>query len=1066
MLKHFSNILLRTPLQSLKLSYQPLSETGPIFQEGLYLSSPEYWNEFLKRDELKGKDKEKLELSFAKYWLRSCSRCTPYGTFAGSLMVPVTEEGTKITLADNSTHMRRLRLDMNYMSGIIQVLEQQSGLQEQLKFYTNNSLYELPDGFRYAEYTIDNNTRSYHLTSIEKTDYIQSVLERARTGAGIAELAALICAQEDVTVEEAREFILSMIQSQLLISELEPCVTGQEPLDQLIDQLQAFSGVEEVLGKLKKIQGMIREPQEGVAYLQQIEQELKDLGLALEVPKNTLQTDLYLSVAQNSVNKELIEAVVKQAEELTVLARQGKNAELDDFKKNFFSRYEEGEVPLAIILDADLGLGYAGVRDESAGGGPLVDDIGYAGQGGGGGEFDYLQQYTLSKYNDYLKHKKPVIELKPEELKEFEGRIASFRFANSIHVMGSLMKKDAQLDPEHFSFDLSGMGGPSAGNLLGRFTSGSDVLRDFTRTILKEEETEYKDAIYAEIAHLPQARIGNILLRPVLRGYEIPYIGKSGIDAAHQIPVEDLMVSVRNNEVVLRSKSLNKRVIPRLTTAHNFGYRSLPVYKFLCDLQMQGLSFAGVWDWGNLAALKQLPRVVYKDLILYKATWKVEEKEINDLPKEKENQKAFLDKWRDESNIPQRVVYKEGDNELLIDFGEDSGIELFLHYLKRYKMITLEEFLFTDENCIVADKEGNPFTNEIIIPLNREPKKEEAAAPVAGKQKKGQEKKEPAAPEAAVAAEPLVLAGDRSAVQKKFSPFSEWLYFKIYCGTKTGEKVLKENLLPFIESGLEQELFEKFFFIRYRDDFSHLRFRFYNSNPDKQLEVQKQFMLCLQPLLDSGMIDKVAVDTYSRELERYRHEFIEEAELLFHNDSLAILRFINLLEGAEGEQYRFLFALRGIDLLLSDFGLNLEDKTELARQIQGSFFREFGGQAPLQKLLNDKYRKHQKSIFQHMDATRDVENEIDEAVALFAIRTEQNMPVIEQMKEKLKGSDSRKLFFELLPSYIHMFMNRLFVAQQRKYELVIYHFLERYYSSQLSIQKKGKTDAVHRLQTT
>lgn len=1056
-------------MQSLKLAYRPLPVTSPIFQEGLYLSSPEYWNEFLKREELKGKDKEKLELSFAKYWLRSCSRCTPYGTFAGSLMVPVQEAATDITLADNNTHIRRLRLDMNYLSGIIQVLEQQPELQEQLKYYTNNSLYELPDGFRYAEYTIDNNMRSYHLTSIEKTEYIKTVLERAQEGARISELAGLIREQEDVTDEEAREFIISMIQSQLLISELEPCVTGQEPLDQLIDQLVAFTGVEEVLAKLKHIQNMIQEPKEGVAYLQEIEQALKDLGLTLEVPKNTLQTDLFLAAGQNAISKELIEAVVTQAEELTVLARQGKNGELEEFKKNFYNRYEEGEVPLAVILDADLGLGYAGVRDESAGGGPMIDDIGYAGQGGGGAEFDYIQQYTLGKYNDYLKHKKSCIELKPEELKEFESRIATSRFANSIHIMGSVMKKDGQLDQEHFTFELSGMGGPSAGNLLGRFTAGNEALRDLTRKVLKEEETEFKDALYAEIAHLPQARIGNILLRPVLRGYEIPYIGKSGIDAEHQIPIEDLMVSVQNSEVVLRSKRHNKRVIPRLTTAHNFGYRSLPVYKFLCDLQGQGLTHAGIWDWGNLGALKHLPRVIYKNLVLYKATWKVDESDIKDMPKEIEEQKAFLDKWRAEAGIPARVVYKEGDNELLIDFEEATGIELFLHYLKRVKAITLEEFLFTEENCVVTDQDGNPFTNEIIIPLSREPKKEEAAP--AGKQKKGAEKAQKAAPAAVEepaaepAAEPAVSAAP-VAVRRKFTPFSEWLYFKIYCGTKTGEKILKENLLPFVENALEQQLFEKFFFIRYRDDFSHLRFRFYNSDPDKQLEVQKQFMLCLQPLLDSGMVDKVSIDTYARELERYRKEFVEEAELLFHNDSLAILRFVNLLEGAEGEQYRFLFALRGIDILLDDFGFSLEDKTDLVRQIQGGFFREFGGHTSLQKLLNDKYRKHQKSIFQHMDASRDVENEIDEAVALFAIRSEENAPIIERMKQKLNGGDSRKLFFELLPSYIHMYMNRLFVAQQRKYELVAYHLLERYYSSQLSILKKGKTDAVHRLQTT
>lgn len=1053
MLNHFSYILLRTPLQSLKLAYKPAATITPVFEEGLYLSSPEYWKEFGKREELKGKDKEKLELSFAKYWLRSCSRCTPYGTFAGSLMTPVTEAATKVGLADNNTHTRRLRLDMNYMSGIIQVLEQHPDLQGQLRYYTNNSLYELPDGFRYAEYTIDNNTRNYHLTSVEKTDYIRKVLERAAGGASIGELAALLQETEAVTIEEAGEFIQTMIQSQLLISELEPCVTGNEPLDQLISQLEKLDKAGPVLEKLKKIQDMIRNPEEGVAFYRAIEQELLDLGLALDVPKNTLQTDLFLKAGDNTVNEELVREIAVQADEFSVLARQVRNVELEEFKKAFYNRYEDDEVPLAIALDADLGIGYAGVRDESAGGGPMVDDIGFVGGGSGGAaEFDYIQQYTLSKYNDYLKNKKPHIELTEEELKGFRERIENFRFPNSAHVMGSLMKKDGSLGPSQFTFELSGIGGPSAGNLLGRFTHGSPELLEFTRELLKAEEAGQEEVIFAEVAHLPQARIGNILLRPVLRGYEIPYIGKSGMPAERQIRVDDLLVSVRNNEVYLRSKAHNKRIIPRLTTAHNFGYRSLPVYKFLCDLQGQGLAYSGVWDWGNLAALRQLPRVVYKNLVIYKATWKVEEKEMKELPKETGGLQQFIGKWREERDIPQRVVYKEGDNELLIDFAEARGIDLFLHYLKRYKNITLEEFLFTEENCFVTDDEGNPFTNEIIIPMKREAP-QAAAAP-------GNKKQE------AVTAVKAAAAAAGAPVRKKFSPFSEWLYFKIYSGTKTAEKVLRETMLPFVEQGIEQQWFEGFFFIRYRDEFSHLRFRFYNSNTDKQLEVQKQLMLTLQPLLDSGMVDKVVIDTYARELDRYRPDLIEEAEQLFHNDSLAILRFIELLEGTEGEQYRFLFGMRGIDMLLNDFGFNLDDKLDLAKQLQAGFFREFGGHSSLQKLLNDKYRKHQKNIFLHMDASKDKDNEIEEAVALFEERSRSNGAVIQKLRERLQHEDSRAAIFWLLPSYIHMYMNRLFIAQQRKYELVVYHFLERYYSSQSSILKKGKTNAVHRLQTT
>jgi hypothetical protein len=43
----------------------------------------------------------------------------------------------------------------------------------------------------------------------------------------------------------------------------------------------------------------------------------------------------------------------------------------------------------------------------------------------------------------------------------------------------------------------------------------------------------------------------------------------------------------------------------------------------------------------------------------------------------------------------------------------------------------------------------------------------------------------------------------------------------------------------------------------------------------------------------------------------------------------------------------------------------------------------------------------------------------------------------------------------LLPSYIHMFLNRILLTGQRKHELVLYHFLSKYYDSQLAIQKKA-----------
>jgi thiopeptide-type bacteriocin biosynthesis protein len=326
----------------------------------------------------------------------------------------------------------------------------------------------------------------------------------------------------------------------------------------------------------------------------------------------------------------------------------------------------------------------------------------------------------------------------------------------------------------------------------------------------------------------------------------------------------------------------------------------------------------------------------------------------------------------------------------------------------------LEEFLPTAEDCIVRDASGAPYLNEVIIPLYRE--------------------QVTTVPRASVAVE---------RVKRTFSPYSEWLYCKVYCGPKTADNLLKTMIGAFVEAGIEAALFERFFFIRYKDDAHHLRIRFYNTDIGKQPAVYKAFMSGLQPFLDQGLVARIVVDTYERETERYGASAIEATETLFHHDSLAVLRFIRLLEGEDMERYRLLFALRGVDMLLDDFGFSLDGKALFLKQLQMQFFTEFGGKLTLQRQLNEQYRKYQKAIFSHMDPANDSVNEIEEAAGIFTTRSDLNTPVLAPILDALP---------EGFPEgHIHMFMNRLFPARQRMHELVVYHFLEKYYGSKIAM---------------
>src|SRR5262249_55010048 len=131
--------------------------------------------------------------------------------------------------------------------------------------------------------------------------------------------------------------------------------------------------------------------------------------------------------------------------------------------------------------------------------------------------------------------------------------------------------------------------GPSGVTLFGRFCHGDPELRRCVEAHLRAEEALRPEAVFAEVVHLPDGRMGNILCRPVLRGHEIAFLGRSGAASIGQIPLADLYLTLADGRIVLWSRQLGREVIPRLTSAHNFARESLGLYRFLCALQGEGV---------------------------------------------------------------------------------------------------------------------------------------------------------------------------------------------------------------------------------------------------------------------------------------------------------------------------------------------------------------------------------------------------------------------------------------------------------------------------------------------
>ena len=289
-----------------------------------------------------------------------------------------------------------------------------------------------------------------------------------------------------------------------------------------------------------------------------------------------------------------------------------------------------------------------------------------------------------------------------------------------------------------------------------------------------------------------------------------------------------------------------------------------------------------------------------------------------------------------------------------------------------------------------------------------------------------------------------------NSMKRDFILGDSWLYYKIYTGPKTSDTILTQAIKPVAERLLADGIIDKWFFIRYADPKHHLRVRFHCVNPSRLSIVIASLYSYIRHFIDQDLIWKVQTDTYQREIERYGRDTMELSEELFFYDSRMIVGFIDLIEGDEGEELRWLFALRIIDHFLRCFGYADSDKLRLMDRLKTNFGLEFGMSRPLKKQLDSKYRTVRTRIEEFMTIHEAVQSYYAPILKLIAVKDEN----LASLARKIKAyKDHGKLEISLdsfMASHIHMTMNRLFISKNRVHEMVCYDFLWRHYKSKIA----------------
>jgi thiopeptide-type bacteriocin biosynthesis protein len=664
------------------------------------------------------------------------------------------------------------------------------------------------------------------------------------------------------------------------------------------------------------------------------------------------------------------------------------NADLTQFKQEFSKRFAHQEINLAKIMDPEIGIGYGNLAHRH-GANPLVDEIKLA------KHFHSNETISYGEFHAFLLNK--IVAGGPIPLEEFKKKNPTTRqnLPNTFSFIFHLHQSKAV---------MATAGGSTANALLGRFTMGNPAVAGYGKEISQVEQAANPDVIFFDIAYQAEKRVDNVNRRQLLYPYELPILTWS--TTAEPLDFNDIYVSVVGDEVVLKSKKLDKRLIPRLPSAYNYTRSDLAAYRFLCDIQNQGLHTQLNFKLQDFfPKLEHYPRVNYKDIIVSPATWLVPSALCTTLKSDDDNKLALLKNWLSEKKI--NFCFKAGhaDHTLSFDPNEAEDLRAFGCFLKQQQEeIYITEALIAQTDGI-KDENGSYYLPQYIVNYSHQTR----------------------------LYAPLPPSNRMPVKNENFQlPGGDWLYFELYSHPIKSNSLLISQVNVLLKRHREQ--LKKWFFIRYTDPTPHLRLRLHLKHKTFAFQLIESIKQMLEPEMKEGRLIDLKIKTYIRETQRYGIKRMDLVEQFFFTDSKATFY---LLTKAKSENELMASSLTTI-LHWCEAALPLlKDQIGFVQQMANNFAGEMLIGPDHYKKINAKFNEIKNQI-------------VDLAIVLPMAISKRYQQLIQLLLATCAALEEK---IKLLADLIHMHINRLFSVDQRMYETIMYHYLLRMLQIRRAVSK-------------
>ena len=970
-----------------------------------------------------------------------------------------------------------------------QVLRQPT-IRGRLRYELSSSAWEHDDYLRFVTTRAEASGLCYFGARIGIKAPLRSLLAHyAQSGSepqAYVALRDMLTSRHQAGVEAVGNFLDSLISMGVLVSELEPPVTGPDALDHMLDILDRFAPDCEArrqLARLKNACAAIQNASEAdlpasIDALLSVADESRDadspprkqVPIQIDCIADHVEPVAHLSTKASApahVPRSVAQDVLRTVSLLGELGFVGKTSpDLLEFRRAFAARYEGASVPFLQVVDSEVGIGTghharhpAAATDKLLAGLPFPA---FPGSGHRAEDDGEPSRQAEAQVPDAIvaalglclrnRHHELVIDRKDPVFSEYlaSRAKASDRVASlpaSWSAMVTLLASDSEaLGRGAYEVLLHSAAGPGSARLLGRFSHGSALMQAFVEEQLRAEEASDPSASFAEIVHVSQPRHGNVSKRPAFGRLELCVYSRSGAPYRDQVAIRDVDLKLTGGQLTLWSRPHGLRLVPRLTSAHNYSSPDNDIaYRMLCLLQNQAGRLPG-WDWGSLRSMPFLPRVRAGRVILAPARWRLSgthAQRLNTLRPESASVgdiTRFVARLRDELGVPRYVRVGKWDQLLSFDLESPLARRAFIRTLKRGSNRIIREQLATPDQR-PFQVAGAAHHHELVLSYVRENERHTSEHLGVTRQER------PSLP--------------FTAPGRLVPPGGAWLYLRVYLGMSDADRLIGTQLPPLLENARNEGLLQSWFFLRYTDPHTHLRIRFEAPNPAAQSDLRQRILAALTPWIEREVSWRVEEGTYAREFERYgAAKGMPLAEALFHHDSAAIAGLIGT--GIE-EEGRAAWSLATLSFVYAALLPDLAERRAAIKGVRGAFEREHCGSngdsvRAMRQAIGKRFREHEPRLAclaakpwtaGGEDFTSDALREIlpsdlaDEAVARFGGWARAAAPLLQAYLRDMESGEIPLTPSALASSLCHMHVNRMMRHFQRQTEYVLYEFLDR-----------------------